>query len=330
MMPVNYGNSYLIVQGPGYVAISYEMVHETRVIPLDGRPQVGAAIRQYMGEPRGRWEGNTLVVETSRFKDDPSYRGSNPATLTLIERFTLTAPDKIEWSVTVDDPTSWTRPWTFAMPLTRNDDEAIFEYACHEGNLAMPNLLSAARTAEAAGGVATDDGVGDAETPTPRSARAAEARTATPESRNPSAEPRSPNPVSAVSALSGQWQLSSQSGRGNFAGYSTPTRLSISESADAVTIATNTGTENQMAIATYRLDGSESVVPGPLGWDTRAKASRRDSALVIAVTRTIDGPDGKLRFEIADIYRVDNGVLTLERSQGSRTRKMTYDRLSKP
>src|SRR5688500_1817203 len=112
-----------------------------------------------MGEPRRRREGNTLLVEPRRVEDDPVYCGSNPAQLTLIERFAAIAPDKIEWSVTVDDPSSWARPWTFAMPLTRNDDEAIFEYACHEGNLAMPNLLSAARTAEAAGGVATDDGV---------------------------------------------------------------------------------------------------------------------------------------------------------------------------
>jgi hypothetical protein len=328
MMPANYGNSYRIIQSPGYVAISYEMVHETRIIPLDGRPQVGTAIRQYMGEPRGRWDGNTLVVETSRFKNDPVYRGSNPAALTLIERFTLVAPDKIDWSVTVDDPTSWTRPWTFAMPLTRNDEEAIFEYACHEGNLAMPNLLSAARAAEAAGGVATDDGVGDAETPAPRAARAGnETRPGTPEARNTSAESAVSAPVTA-SPLSGRWQLSGQSGRGNFAGYSTPTRLTITESANGITIETNTGTEGQMASATYRLDGSETVVPGPLGWDTRARATRKDGSLVIAVTRTIDGPDGKLRFDISDVYRLENGVLTLERSQGSRTRKMTYARPS--
>ena len=321
MMPANYGNSYRIVQSPGFVAISYEMVHETRIIPLDGRPQVGASIRQYMGEARGRWEGTTLVVETSRFKDDPVYRGSNPATLTLIERFTLTGPDTIEWSVTVNDPSSWARPWTFAMPLTRNDDEAIFEYACHEGNLAMPHLLSAARAAEAAGLTATDDGVGDSEAPTARSAsRAARA-------------PESPAPVATAtvasdSPMSGRWQLAQQSGRGNFAGYSTPTRLTITESAGAITIETDTGTENQMTASTYRLDGSETVVPGPLGWDTRAKATRRDGALAISIVRTIDGPDGKLRFEIADVYRVDNGVLTLERSQGSRTRKMTYGRQS--
>ena len=320
MMPANYGNSYRIIQSPGYVAISYEMVHETRIIPLDGRPQVGSAIRQYMGEPRGRWDGNTLIVETSRFKDDPVYRGSNPAALTLVERFTLVAPDRIDWSVTVDDPTSWSRPWTFAMPLTRNDEEAIFEYACHEGNLAMANLLSGARKLEAAGSVVTDDGVGDAETPAPRAARASN------ETGAAKSEPTAAGSVPGGSSLSGQWQLSGQSGRGNFAGYSTPSRLTITESANGVTIETNTGTEGQMASATYRLDGSETMVPGPLGWDTRAKASRRDGALVIAVTRTIDGPDGKIRFEISDVYRVDNGVLTLERTQGSRTRKMTYSR----
>jgi hypothetical protein len=166
MMPTNYGNSYRIVQGPGFVAISYEMVHETRVIPLDpfdklrvdgersrtvdGHTQLSPAIRSYMGYARGYWDGNTLVVETRNFRDDPVYRGSNPQTLRLIERFTATSPDKVEWSVTVDDPTTWTRQWTFAMPLTRNDKEAIFEYACHEGNRAMSNLLSAARAQEKA------------------------------------------------------------------------------------------------------------------------------------------------------------------------------------
>jgi hypothetical protein len=332
MMPANYGNSYRIVQSPGYVAISYEMVHETRVIPLDGRAQVAPSIRQYMGEPRGRWEGDTLVVETSRFRDDPVYRGSNPATLTLIERFTLTAPDRIDWSVTVDDSSSWARPWTFAMPLTRNDAEAIFEYACHEGNLAMPHLLSAARAAEAAGGTATDDGIGDAETPAARPASrttgpAANASTepgrltANADAGSLDTEARNPS-----TPLSGEWRLMAQSARGNFAGYATPTNLRIKESPSEVTIAGNTGTENQMTAATYRLDGSETIVPGPLGWDTRAKAVRKDGALVIAVTRMIDGPDGKLRFEISDVYRVENGVLTLERSQGSRTRKMTYGR----
>ena len=150
MMPTNYGNSYRIIQGPGFVAIQYEMVHETRVIPLDGRPKIGGAIRSYMGDARGHWDGHTLVVETTNFRDEPAYRGSNPQALRLIERFTPTSADKVEWSVTVDDATTWSRPWTFAMPLTRNDKEAIFEYACHEGNRAMANLLSAARAQEKA------------------------------------------------------------------------------------------------------------------------------------------------------------------------------------
>jgi hypothetical protein len=215
------------------------------------------------------------------------------------------------------------------MPLTRNDAEAIFEYACHEGNLAMPHLLSAARAAEAAGGTAVDDGVGDSETPAARPSRVARSS----EPGNPAAEPRTPSPEPRIppptaASLSGDWQLSGQSGRGNFAGYATPTRLSIRESANEVIIEADTGTENQMTASTYRLDGVETVVPGPLGWDTRAKAVRRDGALVIAVTRSIDGPDGKLRFEISDVYRLDDGVLTLERSQGSRSRKMTYARRS--
>jgi len=148
MLPGQYGNSYQIVQGPGFVAIRYEMVHDTRVIPLDSRPRVGAPIRSDMGVPRGHWEGNTLVVETTNFKARSAYRNANADTLKLVERFTRTAPDKIEWTVTVDDPTTWSRPWTFAIPLTMNDQEAIFEYACHEGNQAIKNILNAARAAE--------------------------------------------------------------------------------------------------------------------------------------------------------------------------------------
>jgi hypothetical protein len=148
MLPGQYGNSYQIVQGPGFVAIRYEMVHDTRVIPLDNRPRVGAPLRSDMGVPRGHWEGNTLVVETTNFKARSAYRNANADTLKLVERFTRTAPDKIEWTVTVDDPTTWSRPWTFAIPLTMNDQEAIFEYACHEGNQAIKNILNAARAAE--------------------------------------------------------------------------------------------------------------------------------------------------------------------------------------
>jgi hypothetical protein len=145
MMPAIYGNAYEIVQGPGYVVITYEMVHEARVIPLAPAPHAGASIRMYMGDARGHWEGNTLVVETTNFTDKTAYRGSSE-NLKLIERFTRTAPDTVEWSSTFDDPHTWTTPWTFAMNLSRKDDsQRPFEYACHEGNYAMTHLLLAAR-----------------------------------------------------------------------------------------------------------------------------------------------------------------------------------------
>jgi hypothetical protein len=149
MMPAIYGNSYEIVQGPGYVAIQYEMVNELRVIPLDGRPHIGSAIRNYMGDARGHFEGDTLVVETTNFTDKVPYRGSSH-NLKLTERFTPRAPGVVEWSVTFDDPATWTRPWTFAMNLTKTT-ERPFEYACHEGNYAMRNILSIAREEEKAG-----------------------------------------------------------------------------------------------------------------------------------------------------------------------------------
>ena len=150
MLPGQYGNSYEIVQGPGFVAIRYEMVHDTRVIPIGNAPRAGSSIRSDMGVPRGHWEGNTLVVETTNFKARSAYRNANAETLKLVERFTRTAPDKIEWTVTVDDPTTWSRPWTFAIPLTMNDQEAIFEYACHEGNRAVENSLRGSRAEERA------------------------------------------------------------------------------------------------------------------------------------------------------------------------------------
>ena len=151
MLPGGYGNSYQIVQAPGWVAIRYEMVHDTRLIPVDGRPHAARAIRFDMGDARGHWEGETLVVETTNFRDRSAFRNANADTLRLIERFTRTAADKIEWAVTVDDPSTWTKPWTFAIPLTANDTERIMQYECHEGNRALVNILSAARAAETAG-----------------------------------------------------------------------------------------------------------------------------------------------------------------------------------
>ena len=151
MMPAIYGNSYDIVQGPGVVAIRYEMVHETRIIPLDGRPHAKLPVRAHMGDARGWFDGDTLVVETTNFRDESVYRGANPDRLTLIERFTPVGGGRLEWSVTVDDPTTWTKPWTFSMPLTMNADERIMEYSCHGGNRTMANMLSAARADEKVG-----------------------------------------------------------------------------------------------------------------------------------------------------------------------------------
>jgi hypothetical protein len=148
MLPAIYGDSYQIVQAPGYVAIRYEMIHETRIIPLDGTPHAGPAIRTHMGDARGHWEGNTLVVETTNLPD-PAYRNANARTLRITERFTRVSPDKVDWAVTIDDPTTWTMPWTFAVPLTTNPAEPVFEYACHEGNYAVKNILSGARAEEA-------------------------------------------------------------------------------------------------------------------------------------------------------------------------------------
>jgi hypothetical protein len=144
MMPAIYGNAYDITQAPGMVAIRYEMVHETRVIRLDNSPRSGQ--RSHMGDARGHWEGNTLVVETTNLRT-PYRNGS--ANQKLIERFVPTAPGIIEWSMTIDDPETWVKPWTFAMRLTADPEQALFEYACHEGNYAMRNILSAARAEEA-------------------------------------------------------------------------------------------------------------------------------------------------------------------------------------
>jgi len=150
MMPAIYGNSYQILQAPGVVTIRYEMIHETRVIPLDARrAHLSPSIRSYMGDPVGHWEGNTLVVETTNFREEGVYRGANPETLKLIERFTRVAPDKVLWSVTIDDPQTWTKPWSFAMPLTMDDKQPVLEYSCHEGNYGLRNILSAARAEEA-------------------------------------------------------------------------------------------------------------------------------------------------------------------------------------
>ena len=156
VIPVIYGNGNEIVQAPGYVVFRNEMIHESRVIPLDGRPHVSSSIRMYMGDPRGRWEGDTLVVETTNFTDKtaigsngagyPGDPGYHSLVLRTVERFTRTSDNQLVYEVTVDDPQTWARPWTLRMPLMRGSDPHLFEYACHEGNYAMRNILSAART----------------------------------------------------------------------------------------------------------------------------------------------------------------------------------------
>ncbi len=148
MIPVMYGNVYGIFQSPGYVTITYEIIHEARVIPLDGRAHVGAPIELHMGDARGHWEGDTLVVETTNFDPLTVYRGATPERLKLTERFRRVADDKVAWSVTMDDPTTWTAPWTIAMALTLDPQQSL-PFECHEGNYGLRNILSAARAAEA-------------------------------------------------------------------------------------------------------------------------------------------------------------------------------------
>jgi hypothetical protein len=145
MFPTIYNNNSRIVQGPGYVAITYEMIHETRLIPLDGRPHLPTATRLLMGDGRGRFDGETLVVDTTNFTDRTNYRGSGD-TLHLVERFTRTGDKILRYEVTVRDPHTFVAPWTAALNLTPTSN--LFEYGCHEGNYAMKNILSAARSEE--------------------------------------------------------------------------------------------------------------------------------------------------------------------------------------
>ena len=146
MMPGPYNNYVQIFQMPGYVIISNEMIHDARIIPLDGRPHVAASVRSWLGDSRGRWEGNTLVVDTTNFNGKTSFRGADDS-LHLVERFTRLDPNTLLYEFTVDNPTAFTRPWSVALPMTRTDDR-IFEYACHEGNYALVNSLRGARYQE--------------------------------------------------------------------------------------------------------------------------------------------------------------------------------------
>ncbi len=139
-----YSNNYEIVQAPGLVIIRYEIIHDTRIIPLDGRPHVGSKIGQHLGDARGHWEGSTLVVETTNFKPGSVYRNADPSTLRVVERFTRRSPDLLEWSATLNDPNTWTRPWTIAMDLARDKGGLLF-FECHESNYGLQNILKGAR-----------------------------------------------------------------------------------------------------------------------------------------------------------------------------------------
>jgi hypothetical protein len=150
-LPSGYNNTYQIFQTPGYVAIVDENIHDVRGIPLDGRPHVDSKIRQWNGNSRGRWEGNTLVVETTNYSSKTVFRFPGaPETLRAVERFTRVAADKIDYRFTITDPTTYTRPWTAALPLAGVPDYVIYEYACHEGNYAIEHGLSGARALEKA------------------------------------------------------------------------------------------------------------------------------------------------------------------------------------
>jgi len=150
MMPAGYGSRYDITQSPDSVAIRYEMIHEARVIPLDAAPRAESrGPRKYLGDARGWWEGDALVVETTNFRPETAPQGATEH-VKMIERFVPISPTELEWRVTFDDPNVFTKAWTYSMPLTKVDrSQQMFEYACHEGNLAMRNILSAARKEDA-------------------------------------------------------------------------------------------------------------------------------------------------------------------------------------
>jgi len=155
MMPTEYNNGTLILQSPGYVTIHSEMIHNVRIIPIDAA-HADTKVKQWEGDPRGRWEGNTLVVESTNFKAVKNMRGPTAGTRSrqseqqhMVERFTVVGPDEIRYSVTMDDEDTYTAPWTAAFPFNRDDEYLQFEYACHEGNYSVPNALGGARQEEA-------------------------------------------------------------------------------------------------------------------------------------------------------------------------------------
>jgi hypothetical protein len=143
-----YQSYFELTQSPDHVVVKTEMIHDARVIPLDGRPHVSSKITQYHGDSRGHWEGDTLVVDTTNFSPNTSFRGSTDG-LHLIEKFRRVADDTVEYSITIEDPAVWSRPWTLMIPLKKTGEQ-MFEYACHEGNYGLPAILRGARAQEQA------------------------------------------------------------------------------------------------------------------------------------------------------------------------------------
>lgn len=161
MFPAGYNNAYQIIQAPGQIVIFYEMIHEARIIPIDGRPHLPSSIKQWNGDSRGHWEGNTLVVDTTNY-NDKGWIATSASTgrikgipqseaLHVVERFTRVDRDTINYEVTIDDPKYYSKPWKVAVPLNRDPQYQIFEYACQEGNHAVENVLSGGRAQEKTG-----------------------------------------------------------------------------------------------------------------------------------------------------------------------------------
>ena len=146
ILPGPYNNNLQIVQAPGYVVLFTEMIHDARVVPMDGRPHRSPNLRAWMGDSRGRWDGDTLVIDTTNFTDRTNFRGSGE-NLHLVERFTRVDADTIDYRFTVEDPTTWSRPWTVAYPIVRTAGP-IYEFACHEGNYGLRGILTGARYEE--------------------------------------------------------------------------------------------------------------------------------------------------------------------------------------
>jgi hypothetical protein len=146
MLPPGYNPAYQIIQGPGYVTIVIEMLHEVRVIPLDGRPHAPASVRSWLGDSRGHWEGDTLVVETTNFNDKVAFRNASE-NMKVVERFTRVNDDTIRYEFTVDDPSTWEKPWKGELPFVKINGP-VFEHACHEGNYGVANTLAAVRLEE--------------------------------------------------------------------------------------------------------------------------------------------------------------------------------------